>query len=189
MLYWALVEEARHKHMSDEYINLYTIIVLLKLPDKHEITTVGSLTELVKDGQVKLTNTDLPNTYRRSTTETNMHPVGQYILLICPHSRIAFFKSSQVISSEDLETVRLDHFLSSLRNIIQTSNREMYFIATRSASISQRLIAQPHFYLSKFKIYRTTSYSNDHIRVVIFQFRPSRIFICRPQTKNFDILH
>ena len=28
MLFWALVEQARHEHMSDEYINRYIIIVL-----------------------------------------------------------------------------------------------------------------------------------------------------------------
>ena len=28
VLYWALVEQARHEHMSDEYKDLYIIIVL-----------------------------------------------------------------------------------------------------------------------------------------------------------------
>ena len=41
--------------------------------------------------QVKLTNTDLPNTYRSSTTETIMHPIDQNILLVYPHFGIALF--------------------------------------------------------------------------------------------------
>ena len=89
MLYWALVEQARHEHMSDEYKDQYLVYYysvveapILGLSDKYETTTVGSPTELVKGAQVKLTNTDLPNTYRRSTTETIMHPIGQIVLLI-----------------------------------------------------------------------------------------------------------
>ena len=29
VLYWALIKQARHEHMSDEYKNRYSIIVLL----------------------------------------------------------------------------------------------------------------------------------------------------------------
>ena len=32
MLYWALDEQARHEHMSDEYKDRYGIIALLKTP-------------------------------------------------------------------------------------------------------------------------------------------------------------
>ena len=84
MLYWVL-EQARHEHMSDEYIYNKDDIAeapILGLSGKHETTTVGSPTELVKGAQVKLTSTDIPNIYRRSTTKTIMYPIGQNILLI-----------------------------------------------------------------------------------------------------------
>ena len=47
MLCWALVEQARHEHMSDEYKNRYIInsaavAHILGLADKHESPTVGS---------------------------------------------------------------------------------------------------------------------------------------------------
>ena len=63
MLCWALVEQARHEHKSDEYKSQYIIAVLrssswAKLRDT---TVVPS--ELNKGGVVKRTNTGLPNTY------------------------------------------------------------------------------------------------------------------------------
>ena len=93
---------------------------ILGLSGKHETTTVGSHTELVKGAQVKLTNTDLPNMYRRSTTETIMYHTGQNILLLYPYFGIAFLQPPQSLNSEDSETVKFDHFPSSLRKIIQT---------------------------------------------------------------------
>ena len=62
----------------------YIIIVLWyspsSVPNILEITTVVP-SELLKGAPVKLANTDLPNMYRRSTTETIMHPIGQNNLL------------------------------------------------------------------------------------------------------------
>ena len=97
--------------------------------------------------EVKRTNADLPNTCRRSITETIIDPIGQNILLTYPHFGIDFLQPPRFLNSEDSETVNLDHFLFSLRNIIQTSNREMYFVTGRSVSISQQLLAAFHFYL------------------------------------------
>ena len=59
-----------------------------------ENTTRGLPTGLIKGAEVKQTNTDLPNTYRRSTTETIMHLIGQNILLIYPHFGIDFLHDS-----------------------------------------------------------------------------------------------
>ena len=92
MLYWALVEEARHEYMSDEYENRYLFQFysfaeahILGLPDKHEITPVVP-SELIKRGKVKRTNTGLPDTYRRSKLlKLLRHPIGQNSLLIYPH--------------------------------------------------------------------------------------------------------
>ena len=53
----------------------------------------------------------------------------------------------------------------------------MYFIATWSISISQQLLAETHFYLSTFELYRKTPYFADHVRVVIFRIRASRIYL------------
>ena len=94
MLYWALVVQARHEHMSGEYKNRYIIIVLLKPPSwVYQTNTIPPQlipSELIKGAQVKLTNTDFPNTYRRSTTKTIMYPIGQNILLIYPHFGIGY---------------------------------------------------------------------------------------------------
>ena len=67
-------------------------------------------TELVNGRKVKQTNTDLPNKYRRSTTEIIMYPVGHNILLIDPQFGIAFLQPPLFLNSEDSETVRRDHF-------------------------------------------------------------------------------
>ena len=112
MLYWALVEQALHEHMSDEYENRYIIMVssspsLVKVRD----TTVGS--QRTDQGWgVKRTNTDLSNAYRRSTTEAIVHPIGQNILLIYPHFGIDFLQPPRFLNSEDSETIKLDNFLS-----------------------------------------------------------------------------
>ena len=52
MLYWALVEQVRHERKPDDYKDRY-IVPILGLPDKHEATTVGSPTELVKVGKLR----------------------------------------------------------------------------------------------------------------------------------------
>ena len=113
--------------------------------------------------------------YRRSTTETIMHPIGQNILLIYPHFGIAFIQPPQFVNSEDSETVKLDHFLYSLRNIIQTpTGKCISSLPGRYPDRNGYLLNL--FYFSRFKIYRKTLHSDDHVRVVIFQFRPSRLF-------------
>ena len=48
--------------------------------------------EPVKGAEVKQINTDPPNTYRRSATETIIHPIGQNILLIYPLFGIDFLQ-------------------------------------------------------------------------------------------------
>ena len=68
--------------------------------------------ELIEGAEVKRTNSDLSNTYHRSTTETIMHPIGQNILLIYPHFGIDFLQPPRFLNSEDSETVKLDYFLS-----------------------------------------------------------------------------
>ena len=40
-----------------------------------------------------------------------MHPIGQNILLICPHVEIDFVQPPRFLNSEHSETVKLDHFL------------------------------------------------------------------------------
>ena len=58
MLCWALVEQARHEHMSNEYYKNRCIVAvfaeapMLGLRGKHETTTVGSPTELANWSQV-----------------------------------------------------------------------------------------------------------------------------------------
>ena len=92
MLCWALIEQARHEHMSDEYKNGYVIIMVPSSPSLVEVrdTTTVASQRTDRRWDVKRTNTDLPNTYRRSTTETIMHPTGQNVLLIYPHFGIDF---------------------------------------------------------------------------------------------------
>ena len=111
MLYWALVEQARHEYMSDEYKNGYIIVVLLKPPSWVYQTNTTSPhlvpSELIKGAKVKRANTGLPNTYRRSTTETIMHPIGQNILLIYPHFGIDFLHLTLSLPSRFAPSVRL----------------------------------------------------------------------------------
>ena len=66
MLYWALVEQAPHEHMSDEYKDRY-IIQCCRSPhpgsigptrDHHMIPT-----ELTLSGKIMRQNNNLPNTY------------------------------------------------------------------------------------------------------------------------------
>ena len=119
MLCWVLVERIRHEYMSDEYKNRYTLVLLLCCRSPH-LESIGPTrdhrtlvsTELNKGVEVKWTNTDLPNTCRRSTTETIMHSVGQNILPIFPHFGIDFLQPPRSRNSEDSETAKLDYFLS-----------------------------------------------------------------------------
>ena len=95
MLCWALVEQARHEHMSDEYKNRNIVIVPWQSPSWVNQTNTRSRygSHRTDQGvQANLTNTNLPNIYRRSTAETIMHPIGQNILLIYPHFGIDFLQ-------------------------------------------------------------------------------------------------
>ena len=80
-----------------------------------------------------------------------------------------------------------DHFL---RDIIQTPNR-----GKRISSLLAQYTYRNGYLLNiistcGFKIYRKFSYSDDHVRVVIFLIRVSRVFfICRLLKKNSGILH
>ena len=66
MLFWVLVEQVLHEHMSDEYKSRYVIVVLLKpiswvLPDNTR-SPQEFLYRSSERVQVNLTNTDLPKT-------------------------------------------------------------------------------------------------------------------------------
>ena len=106
-------------------------------------------------GKFKRTNTDLPNTYRRSQLwKLPKHPIVQDILLIYPHFGIEFFQLPRFLNWEDSEDVTLDPFLSSLLNIVQTSDgqctsNKKYIPSktTLSVTISQRLFAAFNFCL------------------------------------------
>ena len=74
MLCWGLVEQARQEHMSDEYDNRYIIIV----PPSPSWVKVRDVkldpSELNKRGEVKRTNTGLPNTtYHMMKLHGNNH--------------------------------------------------------------------------------------------------------------------
>ena len=93
------------------YFYCVTVAHILSLQDKHEITILLP-SEIIKRWEVKRTNTDLPNTYHRSTTDTIMHTFGHNILkIIYPHFGIDFLQPPRFLNSEDSETIKLDHFL------------------------------------------------------------------------------
>ena len=117
------------------------IIMVPSSPSLVEVrdTTVGSQrTDL--SVQVILTNTDLPNTYSRSTTETIMYPVGQDI----PTNLSAFRNCNQqpppFLNSEHSKDARrasfLTIFLSLYGTLFRLPTGKMHFITTRSVSIS-----------------------------------------------------
>ena len=115
-----------------------------------------------------------------------MYRIGQNILLIYPHFRIDVLQPPRLLNSEDLETVNLDHFLS-------TEHRSDFQQANNIPSLLGKYSYRNGYLLHlistcRFKISRTISYSDDHVKVVIFRIRASRILICRLPTKNFDIL-
>ena len=99
---------------------------ILGLSDNNEITTWFTY-RTDRGWGVKQTNTDLPNTYRRSTTETIMHPIGQKILLMYPHFGIDFLQPPRFLNSEDSETVKLSviYFPSKMVNV-QYLQQEKY---------------------------------------------------------------
>ena len=110
MLCWVLVEQARHEHMSDEYKKRYIVVIVPRGPILGtEYTRPPMRTPQVvhnrtdRRGKVKRTNTDLPNTYRRSTTESIMHAIGQNILLIYPYFGIDFLQPHRFLNSKDSE--------------------------------------------------------------------------------------
>ena len=78
---------------------------------------------------------------------------SQNSLLIYPHFGIESFQPPRLLNSEEAENVTLDRFLSSLLNIVQTSDGQSTsneIISTssntsRSISISQRFLAVLHF--------------------------------------------
>ena len=76
-----LVEQARHEHMSDEYKTRYIVVVFPHLGSTRQTLDRHIFGPERTDQlwEVKRTNTDLPNMYRRSTTETAMHPIDQNI--------------------------------------------------------------------------------------------------------------
>ena len=73
-----------------------------------------------------------------------MHPIGQNNLLIYPYFGNAFQQAPQFLNSEDSGNVRLASVLtisfSSLRNIIQTSNKDnvshLYLLGIRIATVT-----------------------------------------------------
>ena len=91
MLYWALVSQARHEHMSDEYKDRYINAVFWYsppwVPNILEITTVGpQRTDLTGEGQAdKQRISQIRTRNSRSTAETIMNPIGQSFPLICLH--------------------------------------------------------------------------------------------------------
>ena len=111
-----------------------------------------------------------------------MHPIGQNVLLIYPHFGIVFFQSPQFLNSEDSETVKLGYFLSIWSTYI-ASNRKNIFHRYLVGIYNERLPAESHFYLSRFKIYRKTSHSDDLVRVV----RNSCITCFHPTTLRLRI--
>ena len=64
MLCWVSVEQARHKHMLDEYKTRYIVTVLLQTTSWIYQANTRSPhlvpSELIKGAEVKRTNTDLP---------------------------------------------------------------------------------------------------------------------------------
>ena len=88
MLYCGFAEQARHEHMSDEYKDRCIISALLKIPPRYYRqykTPLVLITRLNKKVLWSNTTKDLPNTHRRSTTETAMNPIGQAFPVIHMH--------------------------------------------------------------------------------------------------------
>ena len=117
---------------------------------------------------VQRTNTYLPNTYRRSSTAT-----------IYPHFGIDFLQPPRFLNSKDSETVRLDHFQSFpfLSTEHHSDFQQENVFHHHSVGIHIAMVTCISFLLvDLFKICRKASYSYDHVRIVIFLIRASRIF-------------
>ena len=100
------------------------------------------------------TNTDLPNTYRRSTTETIMHPIGQNILLTYPHFGIDFLQPPRFLNSENSETVKLGHLFSFQMVNVQYLQQEKYISSLPPGRYPYRNSYLLHLVsICRFKIY------------------------------------
>ena len=127
-----------------------------------------------------------------------MYLIGQNILLTNPHFETAILQPPQFLIRnicKPSDAIISDHFLSFLRDIIHTSNREMYLIRNGNIYfITALLVSVLYGYLlnlnstCRFKIYRNSSYSDDHVRVVIFLIRVSRVFLIW-STDNIEFRH
>ena len=106
--------------MSDEYNDRYIIRTLLKTPPRYysqyrehlECTYQTNWTRVVRSNTTK----DLPNTHRRSTTETVMNPIGQTIPVIHIHLVSNSEQPPQLLNVGTFETSsdkRSDHLLFS----------------------------------------------------------------------------
>ena len=164
MLYWVLVEQTGSEDTSDEYKNRCITLVMLKPPSwAHqtlEITTVSSPTELIKvcksTGQTLISQTRSVN---------RLLKLSCILLVRIFYLYLSTFRNYLLISSPILKFGRFgkrqtciisDNFLSSLRDIIQTSNREMYLIVTHSVS----------FLLVDSRYTGNTLHSDDLVQVV-----------------------
>ena len=135
--YWSRLDmNTCQTSIKDRYI----IIVLLKptswvLPDNTRSPHGSQETD--QGEQVYRINTDLPNMYRNYHVSyspeyyTNLSAFRNCLLSTSLIPKFIRFVNRQTY-------IISDHFLSSLRDIIQTSNIKICFIATRSVSISQR---------------------------------------------------
>ena len=70
VLYYGFDEQARHERKSDEYKDPSSVLQTIQ-------DTLSPHTRLNKRLLWSNTTKDLPNTHRRSTTETAMNPIGQ----------------------------------------------------------------------------------------------------------------
>ena len=106
--------------------------------------------------------------------ETVMHTIDQNSLLVNLHFGIDFVQPPRFLNTDHSEIVKLDNFPSFLLNIIQASKRSMHLQqgnAFHHYSVDIHICNGYllHFISTcRFKIYRKTSYSDDHVRVVNF---------------------
>ena len=174
-----LAEQARHEHMSDEYkpVNYCSVAVahILGLPDQHEITTLvpSKLTKRGKSSEQAL----ISQTRIVDPNYGNNHIASYW--LVYPHFGIDLVQPPRFLNSEH-------HSGFQTANVPPTGKCSSSLVG-RYPYHNGYLV---HFISTcRLKIYRKTSYSDDHVRVVMFLVRASRILICRLQTNNFDILH
>ena len=92
------------------------------------------------------------NMYRRSTTETIVHPIGQNIPVIYPHFKTAIFQPPQFTNLEYSKNIRPAQFPFISFPLCGTS-----FRLPISENIVNHARYPSHFYLHpRFKIYRKT---------------------------------